>query len=108
MKSSNTIQVEFQQVTRQTKKLEQCADDLQKVRRQLQELMNDLRVSWAGESAELYLQKCNELSNKINTSAKNLGKTADVIERSAKAYRDAELAAIKIAEAATRAGGNLK
>ena len=103
MKSSKTIQIEFQQVAQQAQKLEQCANDLMKVRHQLQELMNDLHCGWEGESADMYLQKCSELSDKINTSAKNLDKTANVIERSARAYRDAELAAIKIAEAISRA-----
>lgn len=98
MKSKAAIQIEFSQVTAQARKLEGCADDLQDVRRQLENLMGDLRTGWAGESAELYLQKCSELSDKLNTSRRNLDKVADVIYRSAKAYRDAELAAIQLTQ----------
>lgn len=98
MKSKAAIQIEFSQVTAQARKLEDCADELQDVRRQLDRLMEDLRGGWAGESAELYLQKCSELSGKLYTSRKNLDKVADVIHRSAKAYRDAELAAIQLAQ----------
>ncbi len=98
MKSSKQIQVEFQQVVRQTRKLEQCADDLRDARRQLNRLMDELRSGWAGESADQYLQKCNELSKKLNTSARNLDQTANVIEKTARAYRDAELAAIRLVQ----------
>ena len=98
MKSSRTIQIEFQQVVRQTNKLEKCADELWRVQRELQDLVNDLRAGWAGDSAEVYFQKCNELSSKVGRSANNLNITANVIEKSARAYRDAELAAIRLAQ----------
>lgn len=98
MKTEATIRVEFEQTIRQAQRLEQCADELESVRRQLNALVNELRGSWEGESAGLYCQKCNELSEKLGTSRKNLDKTADVIVRSAKAYRDAELAAIQLVQ----------
>ena len=98
MKSRNTIQLEFQQVSSQARTLEQCADELQAVRRQLNTLVDELRMGWAGESAELYFRKCSELAAKLNTSQQNLSRTAGVIKRSAQAYRDAELAAIELAQ----------
>lgn len=98
MKSSGTIQIEFQQVIRQTDKLEKCADDLRKAQRELRDLMDDLKGGWAGDSANAYLQKCDELAGKLNKSATNLDVTAKVIEKSARLYRDAELAAIRLTQ----------
>lgn len=98
MKSKTTIQFEFQQVMSQASALEDSALELQNVRAQINTLVDSLRAGWVGESAELYFQKCNELAYKLNTSQKNLDKVADVIRKSAKAYRDAELAAIQVVQ----------
>lgn len=98
MRSSATIKIQYAQTIAQAKQLEECAQSMQDIRKQLDALVDDLRGGWAGESADLYFQKCGELSQKLTKSGKDLYKTADVIERSAKAYRDAELAAIQLIE----------
>ena len=98
MKSSRTIQIEFQQVVQQTNRLEDCANDLRRVQKMLDDLVDDLSSGWAGESAQAYFQKCRELHSKLGKSAQNLNTTANVIERSARAYRDAELRAIQLAQ----------
>ena len=98
MKSKAAIQIEFQQVINQARELEDCADELQQIQRQIESLVDNLRSGWAGESAELYFEKCGLLSNKLATSQRNLDQTANVIRRSARIYRDAELAAIQLTQ----------
>lgn len=98
MKTKGSIQIEYRQVINQAEKLEGCANEIHDLQRQIETLMNDLRSGWSGDSAELYLQKCNELSRKLGQSEKNLDQTAGVIRRSAKAYRDAELAALELVQ----------
>ena len=98
MKSRSQIQFEYRQVISQADKLEGCAEELQSVREQINALVDSLRSGWAGESADMYYQKCSELSQKINRSRTNLDQTVSVIRRTAKAYRDAELAALRRAQ----------
>ena len=98
MKSKAKIMVEFQRVSSQSKKLGQCADDMKRLRKELDAIVDDLCAGWAGESANLYFQKCWELSEKMKRSERDLDKISDVIYRSAKVYRDAELAAIQLAQ----------
>lgn len=96
MKSKSEIQIEFHQVINQARELEDCANELQHIQRQIDTLVNDLRSGWAGESAELYFEKCGLLANKLGNSQRNLDQTASVIRRSARIYRDAELEAIRL------------
>lgn len=98
MKAKESIQIAYSQVRSQAQKLDNCANDLQNLQRKLDALMNDLRGGWTGESAELYLQKCSELSQKLDASRKNLDRTADAIRTTAKAYRDAELLALQLVQ----------
>ena len=98
MKSKTAIQIEFQQVIRQAQTLENCADDLQEIRRQIDGLIENLGSGWVGESANQYFLKCKELSSKMNVSRMNLDNMAAVIRKSAHIYRDAELRAIELVE----------
>lgn len=98
MKSERAIQLEYRQVKVQAGKLDECADEIKVVRQRLERLMEELRGSWEGESASLYLEKCNELSRKLKISSNNLDSTAKVISRAADIYRAAELAAIALAK----------
>ena len=98
MKSKAAIQIEFHVVAQQAGELASCADEMQAIRRKLNAVADSLRAGWAGESAELYLQKCAQLAEKLKASEKNLDQAAGVIEKSARAYRDAELAAIQLAQ----------
>lgn len=98
MKSKNAIQIEFEQVLIQAQNLENSADELNDIRKKINELVSNLSEGWKGENAEAYLKKCSELSEKINISRNDLHKTAGVIRKSAKAYRDAELASIRVTQ----------
>ena len=98
MKTIGSIQIEYRQVMDQANKLGDCAEDLARLQRQIDMLVSDLKGGWEGESANLYFQKCMELSAKIKKSQNNLEQTANVIRKSARAYRDAEMEAIKIAQ----------
>lgn len=96
MKSESTIKMEYNDVIVQANKLDKCVSELQEVTRQLDQVINDLRAGWEGESANLFCSKCDELYVKIKRSSNDVDKTSDVIRRTARIYRDMELAAIKI------------
>ena len=98
MKSKSAIHMKFKQVINHARELEEWSDELQQPQRQIDTLVSDLRSGWAGESAELYFEKCGLLANKLGTSQRNLDQTASVIRRSARIYRDAELEAIRLAQ----------
>lgn len=98
MKSESTIKMEYQQIITQANKLNSCSDDLVDIARELDQLIDALRAGWAGESANLYCSKCNELYTKIKNAANDLDKTSSVIKRTAKIYRDTEIAAIKLVQ----------
>lgn len=101
-KTAKTILVEFRQVQEQAKSLEECAGDLKSIEKQLQGVVDGLRGNWQGRSADLYCQKCEELSEKLTNSASKLEHISTAIGRAAYRYRDAELKAVELAQKRTR------
>lgn len=98
MKSESSIKFEYHQVVSQANRLENCSEDLQNVCRELDRLVDTLRTGWEGESASLYFEKCNELYAKIKSASNDLERTSVTIKRTAKIYRDTELAAIRLVQ----------
>lgn len=98
MKSESTIKIEYNQIINQATKLGNCSDDLANIARELDQLIDSLRTGWAGESADIYFGKCNELYAKIKRASLDLDTTSSVIKRTAKIYRDTELAAIRLVQ----------
>lgn len=105
MKTEKSINIEFQQVSRQVDALKECAGDLDRAAKQLRDFMESLRPAWQGESAELYLQKCEALAQKIQKNSDVLDQTAGIIYRSAQSYRNAEIKALEIFSSGGNGGG---
>lgn len=95
MKTARSISIAFGNAIAQAEKLENSAEQMRNSRRQLADIRNSLRNGWEGESAALYMQKCEALENKLERTAADLMQIASVIRRSAKTYRDAELRALE-------------
>ncbi|MGN1139997.1 MAG: WXG100 family type VII secretion target [Oliverpabstia sp.] len=96
MKTKESIKIDFNNAMKQAASVDTCAEELRKVGRQLQEVINELGSGWKGEAASLYLQKCETLSSKINKSANDLSKISSTISKTAKVYYETEKAALEI------------
>ncbi|MBQ4528376.1 MAG: WXG100 family type VII secretion target [Clostridia bacterium] len=93
-----SIEFDYSRAISQANRLDEIA---QRVRNssasQLENAMSELRAGWEGETAESYILKGMELSEKIEKVAKDLENAADTIRRIARRIRDAERAAAAIA-----------
>lgn len=98
MKTAHSIKIEFRQISSQAETLENCAEDLQKVAKQLQEMTDHLYAGWRGDSASLYGEKCEQLQQKIQHTGKNLAQISSVVKHSARRYYDAEIKALDTAK----------
>lgn len=96
METLASIRITFADASNQAKKLDGCAEDLIRARRQLNDIVNTLRQGWSGTAAEKYYQKCALLEEKLNNTADDIGQIADVIRTSAQRYYDAEKKALEI------------
>ena len=94
MASYKSISITFGNALAQAQKLESSAEQMRNASQKLESIEASLRSEWEGESASLYLQKCEMLKQKLNRTAKELQQIASVIRKAAKAYRDAELKAL--------------
>lgn len=97
MKTLQSIMISFQETSRQAQRLEDCADNIRSIERQIDEIMADVRNNWSGEAAALYLDKCEQLKSKVSKTGRDLNQIANSIQRAAKQYRDAEETAIRLA-----------
>ena len=95
MKTARSISIAFSNAIAQAQKLENNAEQMRASKRQLDSIKASLRAEWEGESASLYLQKCELLGGKLEQTARDLDQIASVIRRSAKTYRDAEMRALE-------------
>ena len=87
MASYKSISITFGNALAQAQKLESSAEQMRNASQKLESIEESLRSEWEGESASLYLQKCEMLKQKLNRTAKELQQIASVI-------RDAELKAL--------------
>lgn len=94
MKTQKSIRIDFNLAMKQAASADTCAGELKKVRSQLQGIINELNGGWKGEAATIYLQKCEALAAKIDKSANDLDKISNAISHTAKAYYEAEKAAL--------------
>lgn len=98
MKTLSSISISFQQTTEQARSLSACADSLRAVQRQMDAIIGELQGNWGGDAADLYLNKCNQFSRKLNRTAGELDQVASSIKRTAKNYYEAEKRAIRLAQ----------
>lgn len=96
MKSKDAIQLEYRAAKLNAERLRECADRLQKMRSEMDALADELQAGWQGDSARVCIAKCGEFSDKVNRSEEHLKEISNAIKEAARAYRDADMAAIKM------------
>ncbi|MDC7292480.1 MULTISPECIES: hypothetical protein [unclassified Butyrivibrio] len=98
MKTEAQIYMDFQKAKEQSSRLRQIASNLDNVADdEVQGAVTKIGADWTGENSDNYTGKAGNEKVKINTTAANVKKVADVIEAIAARIMQAELAAIRIA-----------
>ena len=93
------IELDFRNAKRQAEKLEQLANDLERLSaRKFDDTLGDLAANWKGECANAYLQKAYKLESDMKGTASDMRKTAAQIRKTAKRIYDAEMYAKELAE----------
>lgn len=72
MATYKSISIAFGNALAQAQKLENSAEQMRNASRQLDTVKESLRSEWEGESASLYLQKCDALKQKLEKTAGDL------------------------------------
>ena len=100
MASEHQISVNYNQARACASELEEEAGRLKKLAdSDFSASIEELRLAWKGENAELYTQKCEQLREEMLGTAKTLVSVAESIRTSAKAIYDAEMENIRIMQA---------
>ena len=97
-KSLYTIQMDFKKANDCAAKLEEAARQLKKVA--YERFQNEVRrvgSCWQGDSANLYINKCNTLTQQMGRTANQLSETAKAIRTIAKNTYNADIKARTIA-----------
>ena len=93
------IEITFSEAMNQASRIEACADEMSTVARSnLPGTRSDSNLAWQGSSANAYLSKVDLSGNNIQTTANRLYEIARTLRSVARAFRDAELRAIELAE----------
>ena len=99
MKTQYEIYMDFQKAMELANRLRSMAAKINSLADEnLQGSLTRIRTNWTGENAEAFLAKGDIVKNKVSATAKDILKTADAIAKIAERTRDAELAAITIAQ----------
>lgn len=105
------ISMNFSRARRQADELERIAHELQNLAQsELPDSLSQLSGGWTGESANLFIQKGNNLAENIIKTARQLLNAANALRKSAAAIyeseRKAELIAIQRRENGAGGGGS--
>lgn len=98
MKTAWQIQMDFKKAMDAAERLRSIARSMDDNAGSLGGAINQVGNSWDGENSETYILKGRKVQENINTTADGIRKVAGAIEEIAIRTRDAELAAIAIAE----------
>ena len=98
MATRGQIILNFNNAMEQARQLNRCADDMRQQSKALETAASELKAGWEGEASGTYMGKCQTLQAKMTNSASNLDMIATAIERTARAYYEAEMNALKLAE----------
>lgn len=102
MATREMIEFDFKKALGQADKIDGIADRLGRLSgTELGSTMQNLSAGWKGENASLYLNKGNNLQEKINGTAKELYSIASDIRTIARRIYEAEMAALSIASERT-------
>lgn len=104
MATEQSISIEFKQAKKGAAKIESCADELLRIVHDMDNLTQDLRGGWEGESADLFIGKCERLEKRLNNNVRYLDQLAITIRSMAKSYYDAEMEALRAANEDTSGG----
>ena len=80
------IRITYQNAIRQAAALEETAEQMSVLQKELENVTQSLQGSWQGEGAKAYLAKCFRLQEKMKSSGESLQRTAAAIRRIAKIY----------------------
>lgn len=90
--SAAVIRMNYRQSIAQAKKLSDAAEDLRRLANSdLNSSLEGVRGAWTGDNANIFLQKGNDLKQKMLTMAKNMDSTARTIRSIAQRIYDAEM-----------------
>lgn len=98
MKSEWQIHMDFEKAMRAVDKLRQIARNMNDNASNLGTTMTSIDTSWDGENSDNYLVKGKSVQGKVGQTAGDIDRVAKVVEEIAIRTRDAELAAIRLAE----------
>jgi len=99
VKDSQTIYLDYEKAMNQVKALYGLEEQLKGLHdRDLADCIEGIGAHWKGDNATAYLKKAGELSNKLGTTAENIGTIADAIKRIAWNTYQAEMRAIELAQ----------
>lgn len=101
-----SITFDFNQAKAEATKLEHIAAQMKKMAdRNMQNALNQLANGWKGESATLYIRKCETVRSNIIAEANDLIKIASSIRSVAQRIYNAEMEAKRLAEEIARKKG---
>ncbi len=99
MKTAYEIYMDFRKAKAQADRLRSIAKNMNSLADEgVGGSLSSIRSNWTGENADAFLGKGEAIKNKISLTAADINKVADAIMKIAERTRDAELAAIAIAE----------
>ena len=86
------------------KKLAACSDDLVCTEKELDRIMQDLRLGWDADAAGLYLAKCEQLKEKLSGSSFALSRLAAAVLRAGEVFPGADRDGLRNSQAGGERG----
>ena len=100
-----TIQLNYESVIREADRLEAIGRELDQMQREAYlEALSELGNAWDGSVSDAFLRKAHELQYRMRTTSVDLITIGAETRRKAKRIRDAELAALDVAQNRTYGG----
>ncbi len=98
MKTEWQIQMDFEKAMQAAEKLRGVAQKMDGNASDMSSTINSIDSNWDGENSDLFLEKGRRVQGNITLTAEGIRKVVNSIETIATRTRDAELAAIRIAD----------
>lgn len=96
------IEINFQNAMSQADELDNIASQLESTTNQkFDGALQNIAANWKGDNARIYLAKGDELKNQMQATARDIRSTASAVRQIATNIRNAEMAALELAEQRT-------